>query len=187
MLENSLYIIVGVASGVLTALFVSVAGELWTSTVLPLCRQWRYRGADISGEWKGLGAVPSPGSGQWSEVVLTLKQNARDVRGTLVLRDRSAGHSIDLNLQVEGTTSNGFVTLTLWPASRGTNSAAAALLTIDAGSASLNGQLLYVGARGTLEAINVSVQRAASIAAPRLVPSTAGNVAGEEFQAVLKG
>jgi hypothetical protein len=188
MLENSFYIFVGVASGVLTAFFVSMVNDLWTCAALPLFRRWRYRGANISGEWKGLGTVHSPASGAWSEVVLTLKQDTRDLRGTLVLRDRSAGHSIELNLQVAGTTSKDFVTLSLWPASKRTRSVATALLKIDAEGGALNGQLLYVGAGETMETINVSVHRAGSIAAPRLVPSTpVSAAAGEHHPALLKG
>lgn len=188
MPENSLYIVIGVASGVLTAFFVSMVSDLWTGTLLPLFRRWRYRGMNIAGEWKGLGTGHSPASGEWSEVALTLKQDARDLRGTMVLRDRSAGHSIELNLQVVGTTSQGYVTLGLRPASKGILCAATALLKVDAGAGALNGQLLYVGALETMEAINISVHRAGSIAAPRLVPSTPlGDAAGEQHPALLKG
>lgn len=188
MLENSVYIAVGVAAGVLTAFFVSMVSDLWTCTLLPLFRRWRYRGTNISGEWKGLGTGASPASGEWSEVALTLKQDTRDLRGTMVLRDRSAGHSIELNLQVVGTTSQGFVTLSLWPASKGANSAATALLKIDAEGGALNGQLLYVGAQASMEAINVSVHRAGSIAAPRLVPGPPlSTAAGRQHPALLKG
>jgi hypothetical protein len=188
MLENSYYIVVGVASGVLTAFFVSTLSDLWTCTLLPLFRQWRYKGPNISGEWKGLGTGHAPASGEWSEVVLTLKQNTRDLRGAMVLRDRSAGHSIELNLQVLGTASQGFVTLSLWPASKGTHSAATALLKIDAEGGALYGQLLYLDAGGTMEAINVSVHRAGSIAAPRLVPGTpSGAATGEAYPALQKG
>lgn len=188
MLENSFYIVVGVASGVLTAFFVSMASELWTFALLPRLRRWRYRGPDISGEWKGLGTSHSPASGEWSEVVLTLKQDARELRGSMVLRDRSAGHSIELNLKAAGTASPDFVTLSLWPASNGTRCAATALLQIDAGCGALNGQLLYVGAGATMEAVNLSVHRAGSIAAPRLVPSTPPKgAAGEHHPALQKG
>lgn len=188
MFENSFYIVVGVVSGVLTACFVSTLGDFWTFTILPLFRRWRYRGANIAGEWKGLGTGQAPASGEWSEVALTLKQNTRDLRGTMVLRDRSAGHSLDLNLQVAGTTSDGYVTLVLWPATKATRSVATALLKIDAETGALNGQLLYLGAREAMEVINVSVQRAASIAAARLLPNaTATMHAGEHRSALVKG
>lgn len=171
MLENSYYIVIGVVSGVLTAFFVSAASDLWTYNVLPLFRRWRYRGANISGEWKGLGAVDTPASGEWSEVTLTLKQDTRDLRGRMVLRDRSAGRSVDLNLQGAGTIAQGYVTLSLWPASKRSGSVATALLKVDTEAGALVGQLLYRNAHDAIDAINVSVHRAGSIAAPRLVPS----------------
>jgi hypothetical protein len=173
MIDNSLYIAIGAATGVLTAFFASTLNDLWSSGLLPLWRRWRYRGAVIAGEWKGLGTGEAPASGEWSEVVLTLKQDTTTLRGTMALRDRSAGHSIDLNLQAVGTTSRGYVTLSLWPASKTFGSVATALLKIDGDGSGLNGQLLYVGARETMEVINLSVHRARSIAAARLVPSAA--------------
>lgn len=188
MSETSFYILVGVASGVLTAFFVSTLGDLWTSTFLPFVARWRYRGPDLGGEWKGLGTGPAPASGEWSEVALTLNQDTHDLRGTMVLRDRSAGHSIDLNLQAAGTTDNGYITLSLWPAKKAAPSVATALLKIDADSGALEGQLLYLGARGAMEVINVSVHRAGSIAAPRLVPvANPQVVARERYSALLKG
>lgn len=188
MTEIPFYILVGVASGVLTAFLVSTLGDLWAHTVLPFLARWRYRGPDLAGEWKGLGTGAAPASGEWSEVALTLNQDTRDLRGTMVLRDRSAGHSIDLNLQATGTTENGYITLSLWPAKKAARSVATALLKIDAGSGALDGQLLFLGARDAMEVINVSVHRAGSIAAPRLVPSAnAQGVARERYSALLKG
>lgn len=188
MSETSFYILVGVASGVLTAFFVSTLGDLWAHSLLPLVARWRYRGPDLAGEWKGLGTGPAPASGEWSELALTLNQDRRELRGTMVLRDRSAGHSIDLNLQATGTTENDYVTLSLWPAKNAARSVATALLKIDADSGALDGQLLYLGARDAMEVINVSVHRAGSIAAPRLVPRpNAQGLAQERYSALLKG
>lgn len=188
MPETSFYILVGVASGVLTAFLVSTLGDLWTHSLLPLVARWRYRGPDLAGEWKGLGTGPAPASGEWSEVALTLNQDTRELRGTMVLRDRSAGHSIDLNLQAVGTTDKGYITLGLWPAKNAAPSVATALLKIDAATGALDGQLLYVGAREAMEVINVSVHRAGSIAAPRLVPSATTQLpVRERYSALMKG
>ncbi len=188
MLENSVYIVVGVASGVASAFVVSTLGDLWTSALLPLCRRWWYRGPQVEGEWKGLGTSPTPASGAWSELALTLRQDARALHASLVLRDRSAGRSIDLDLRGKGTISADYLTLSLWPAGRAACSAASALLKIDAEDGALNGHLLYVDARGAMEAINVSVHRSGAIAVPRLLPALAGAAdAGEGARALVKG
>lgn len=185
MIENSVYIVVGVAAGVATAFVVSTLGDLWTSALLPLCRRWWYRGPQVAGEWKGLGTSHAPASGEWSELALTLRQDARELRASLVLRDRSAGRSIDLDLRGKGTIAGDHLALSLWPAGRAACSAASALLKIDADDGALNGQLLYVGARGAMEVINVSVHRSGAIAVPRLLPALPGAAGAGEHQGTL--
>jgi hypothetical protein len=156
---------------VLSVLILLVAGKLWVQAVPPLVRRWWYRGPRISGEWKGLGTGHTPASGEWSEVALNLKQDTADLRGLMMIRHQCAGQSFDLNLQVAGRISDGYVTLALSPVSKTTPAAATALLKIDGGA--LNGQLLYRNpfADG-VEVINMSVHRAESIAAPRLRPAS---------------
>jgi len=169
MAQNSLHIVIGAVSGVLTAFVLLAVRKLWLHTVLPLWKRWRYRGPHISGGWKGLGTGHTPASGEWSEVALALKQNALDLHGLMTIRHRSAVHSFDLDLQVAGTISEGFVTLSLSSRSDNITSVATALLKIDGGGAALNGQLLYRNAFvDTVDVINMSVHRADSIAAPRL-------------------
>lgn len=171
MEENSLYILIGAVFGVLSTLVPLVATDLWTHTLLPLLRRWRYQGVNIAGEWKGLGTGHPPVPGEWSEVALSLKQNTRDLQGLMTIRYQSAAHSFDLNLQLAGRISDGYITLSPSPAGKADTAAATALLKIDAGAA-LNGQLLYRHpVAGGVEVINMSVYRAESMAMPRLRPA----------------
>lgn len=171
MAENSFVFVVGAVCGVLAAVFVFLLGRLWVHTVPPLLRRWRYRGVNISGEWKGLGTAPTPASGEWSEMALTLRQNAVDVAGLMTIRSRSAAHSFDLDLRVAGRISRGYVTLGLSPVSMTIPWVATALLKIEKGAA-LNGQLLYRDPfADTVDVINVSVHHAESLAMPRLHPA----------------
>lgn len=172
MAENSFLFVTGAVCGVLAAIFVFVVIRLWLATVPPLFRRWRYRGVNISGEWKGLGTAPTPASGEWSEVALTLRQNTFDVAGLMTIRSRSAAHSFDLDLQVAGRISQGYVTLSLSPVSKTISSVATALLKVEKGGA-LNGQLLYRDPfADTVDVINVSVHHAESMAMPRLHPAS---------------
>lgn len=168
MTGNYLLLLIGAVCGVLAAFFVFAAGQLWLLIVPPLFRRWRYRGVNISGEWKGLGASPAPASGEWSEVALSLKQDTHDLRGLMTLRHRSAGQSFDLNLRVAGRISQRHVILNLSPVGKGNTSVATALLKAEDGMA-LTGQLLFNNPfAGNIDAINVSVHHADSIATPRL-------------------
>jgi hypothetical protein len=172
MAENSLLFGIGAVCGVFAAFFVFLVIRLWIDTVPPLFRRWRYRGVNISGEWKGLGTAHTPANGEWSEVALTLKQNAVDVAGLMTIRSRSAAHSFDLNLQATGKISQGYVTLSLSPVSKTITWVATALLKMENGTA-LNGQLLYRDPfADTVDVINVSVHHAESVAMPRLHPAS---------------
>lgn len=171
MAENSLYILVGAAAGVLAVLVLLVASELWTHTLLPLFRRWRYQGVNIAGEWKGLGTGHTSIPGEWSEVALVLKQDTLDLRGLMVIRHRSPGRSFDLSLQLAGAIANGYVTLGPAPVVGATGtSAATALLKVDAGAA-LTGQLLFRNpVADGVDVVNLSVYRAESMVMPRLRP-----------------
>jgi len=171
MAENSFLIFVGAACGLFAAFFVFVLLRLWMQTVPPLFRHWRYRGVNISGEWKGLGTGAAPASGEWSEVTLNLKQHSGDLRGLMMIRTQSAGHSFDLSLQVAGKVTGGYAALSLSPAGKATGSVATALLKVE-GDGALNGQLLYRNPLAdTVDVIHMSVHRAESSATPRLHPA----------------
>ena len=172
MAENYFLTLVGAACGLFAAFFVFVLGRLWLQTVPPLVRRWRYRGVNISGEWKGLGTGSVPASGEWSEVALNLKQHSADLRGLMMIRSQSAGRSFDLNLQVTGKVTGGYAALNLSPAGKATASVATALLKVEGGGA-LNGQLLYRHPLAdTVDLIQMSVHRAESSATPRLHPAS---------------
>ncbi len=156
----------GLASGVLSAFLLFVAGRLWVHRLLPLLRRWAYRGVNISGEWKGLGTGYTPAHGEWSELVLRLRQDVREVRGVVTLRCRSAGHAFDVTLQATGTVTEGYVALSLSPAGDSIPSPATALLKIEDRGGALNGQLLYRHPfLDIVDVIDMSVHRAQAGAA----------------------
>ena len=172
MAENYFLTLVGAACGLFAAFFVFVLGRLWLQTVPPLVRRWRYRGVNISGEWKGLGTGSVPAAGEWSEAALNLKQHSADLRGLMTIRTQSAGRSFDLTLQVTGKVTGDYAALGLSPAGKATGSVATALLKIEGGGGALNGQLLYRHPLAdTVDVILLSVHRAESSATPRLHPA----------------
>lgn len=162
----------GVASGVLSAFLLFAAGRLWVHRLLPLLRQWRYRGVNISGEWKGLGTGYTPAHGEWSELVLRLQQDICEVRGVVTLRCRSAGHAFDVKLQATGRVTEGYVALSLSPAGESLPSPATALLKIEDRGTALNGQLLYRHPfLDIVDVIDMSVHRDQAAASPQLRPA----------------
>lgn len=177
MEENSIPLAFGALSGAWAVVMLLVLGSLWSRTLLPLWRQWRYQGVNIAGRWSGLGTAPTPAAGEWNEVALTLRQEMDHVHGNLTLRHQAVGYSFDLELRVAGTVADGYATLSMSSARQPGVPAASALLAIGAGGA-LTGQLLYRNplAEG-VDVIDVSVHRARSAAKasmrPRLVAAAA--------------
>lgn len=159
----------GLAAGALSAFLLFVATRLWVHRLLPMLRRWRYRGVNISGEWKGLGTGYTPAYGEWSELVLSLRQDVGDVQGVVTLRCRSAGHAFDVRLQASGTVTEGYVALSLSPAGDSVPSPATALLKIEDRGAALNGQLLYRHPfLDIVDVIDMSVHRGQPAASPQL-------------------
>lgn len=171
MTETTLPIVLGIVCGLLSAFLLFIVSRFWAETVRPLMRRWRYQGVTISGEWKGLGTGVAPASGEWTEISVTLDQDAADLVGLMIIRCRSEIHSFDLNLRLAGRIRDGYATLNLAPVGKAVSSVATALLKIDNDGLALNGQLLYRDAFvDSVDVIHLSVHRADSIAMPRLVP-----------------
>jgi len=171
MEEKVLYVALGACAAVLATFILLILGDLWFQTVLPLWRRWRYRGVNISGGWKGLGTDQVPAPGEWTEVGLSFAQEMQDVRGLLWIRRCCADRCEELHLPVAGRIVGGYLALGPSEAGEEVPPLASALLKIDGRGASLNGQLLYRDeATGTVEGIQMSVHRAASMALPRLRP-----------------
>ena len=167
----------GVAYGASAAFLLLVVRHFWVQRVLPWVRRWRYRGVNISGEWKGLGTGYTPAHGEWSELVLSLQQDVIDVRGVVTLKCRSAGHAFDVRLQATGRVTEGYLALGLSPAGESVPSPATALLKIEDRGTALNGQLLYRHPfLDIVDVIDMSVHRAHSAASARLRPAGVGAV-----------
>lgn len=169
MEEKLLYVVLGASAALVCVLVLLVIREVWLQTVVTHWRRWRYRGVKIAGGWKGLGNDSPPTPGEWSEIGLVVAQSTREVRGLLSMRRCSRGTCAETRLPVAGTISDGWVTLSSSAEGASPPLLASALLKVDAGGASLNGQLLYREAEAdTVESLQVSVHRAETMALPRL-------------------
>lgn len=170
MEEKLLYVVAGAFSALVSVLVLLVLREIWLQAILPHWRRWRYRGARVAGGWKGLGNGSPPAPGEWTEIGLVLAQGAREVRGLLSMRRCARGTWTEVRLPLSGTVSDGW--LTLAPAADGPAPPpflASALLKVEAGGASLNGQLLYAEAQvHAVESLQVSVHRAETMTWPRM-------------------
>lgn len=174
MQEKVIYLVLGAGGTAVATLLFLLLEELWLHRVLPLWRRWRYRGVNIAGGWKGLGNASDPTAGEWTEIALNLDQQTRDVRGLLRIRHCSAGHGTELQVPVIGRISEGYVTLGPSPDSDAPVLLATAMLELQGRGSSLNGQLVYRDAQNdTIQGIQMSVHRAASMALPRLRPKAA--------------
>lgn len=164
---------VGFGAGMIAMLFLFEVAVFWRTAVLPLVRRWRYQGVKIAGRWKGLGAGVVPVAGEWSEVALSLRQDAHRLTGQMIVRHHSATASFALDMQVVGQLREDRLCLALSPAGDPLDSSGSALLEVEEGRA-LHGQLLYRSPlSGTVDVVNLSVYRAESLAMPRLHPAGA--------------
>jgi hypothetical protein len=172
--EIAIYLALG-AGGTLVAMFFLVTlKDLWAHNLLPWWRKWRYRGVKISGAWSGLGSASVPTEGEWTEVGLSLEQQARDLHGLLWIRHCCGDHISKLQVHVLGRISDGYVTLAPAPQSDAPAMLATALLKIQGEGSSLNGRLVYRDARtDAIQAVHVSVHRTAIMALPWLRPLVA--------------
>lgn len=163
----------GLAAGAASAITLWVASRLWVHGVVPWVRRGLYRGVNIAGEWQGLGTGYTPAQGEWSELVLRLHQDVQAVRGVVTLRSRSTNHSFDVELQVVGTLTDGYVALNLLPEDESVPSPATALLKLEHGGRALNGQLLYRHPfLDIVDLIDISVHRTQPAASPQARPAT---------------
>lgn len=166
--NNYFSVAAGVGVGVLGALFVLVLSEL-VMLAGQYWKRWRYPGARIAGEWKGLGTGLAPVAGEWNEITLVLVQQAAQVRGRLALQHRSPTRTFSFELPVAGRIAEGHLALGLPGDGAVPASLATGLLKIEEDG--LVGQLLYRDAAlDRVEAIDMSVHRAVSAAVPRLRP-----------------
>ena len=177
MEANSVFLALGAAGALLATLLILFVEDLWVHALLPVWRRWRYRGVNIAGGWKGLGNGSAPASGEWTEVGLSLEQQARELRGLLWIRRCSGQRATELQVPLSGSISDGYATLAVPTAGESPVAHATALLKIDARGSCLVGQLLYQDA-DSVEGIHLSVYRAASMALPNLRPLCGRGVNG---------
>ncbi|TFZ05739.1 hypothetical protein EZ313_03520 [Ramlibacter henchirensis] len=179
--EIAIYLLLGAGGALVATLFLMTLKDAWVHHVLPLLRNWRYRGDRIAGVWTGLGSAPVPTAGEWTEIRLSLEQQARDLRGLLWIRHCSGDRSAKLQVHLEGRISDGYVTLGPSPGGDAPLLAATALLKIQDRGSSLDGQLVYRDVQtDAIQGIHVSVHRTASMALPWMRPLVA---AAESAQA----
>lgn len=172
--EIAVYLGLGAGGALVATLFLLTLKDLWVHDVLPLLRHWRYRGVNISGGWTGLGNASAPTAGEWTEIGLSLEQQARDLRGLLWIRHCTGDHSAKLQVPLEGRISDGYVTLGPTPGRDEPVLLATALLEIQDDGSSLNGRLVYRDAQThAIHGIHMSVHRTASMALPWMRPLVA--------------
>jgi len=93
-------ILMGVVTGVLTAVLLFLVKEFWSKTLIPLYQKVKYQGADVSGSW--FAEFPSD-DGSVSKFSLTLNQNAHNITGSMhfVFTSSEKNYTIDYNLSGE--------------------------------------------------------------------------------------
>lgn len=104
-------VILGVVSGVVTAAILQLFGKLFTHHVIPWYRAITYRGVDISGTWM----TTHENGDHKARFELTLVQREHALTGSATIIqgvDLKAPTSV-VNMEVDGSVWEGFVTLNL--------------------------------------------------------------------------
>ena len=104
-------IILGVASGVLTAAFIFLAKEFWSKTLLPWYQGFRYQGADISGSWfaEYIDKDEKPSKSTFS---VALTQRAHKISGSMQMTFVSDERKFNIDYQLAGEYWEGYLNLT---------------------------------------------------------------------------
>lgn len=108
-MEYSETIILGVASGVITSLFLYLLSIIFTRIILPWYQRLTYGGIDVSGEW--IGKLKGNKAVYW-KATLNLKQSAHSLSGIYSIVKISQGNAgKTTHMKVSGEVWEGFVSL----------------------------------------------------------------------------
>ncbi len=87
-------LLLGVVSGVVTALLLWVAGRWWSASLIPWFEARIYKGLQVDGEWELLEQIEESGEPKFEDrEMLSIAQKAQRLTGTMTLTDRT-GSSI---------------------------------------------------------------------------------------------
>lgn len=103
-------IILGVVSGVLTAVFIFLAKEFWIKILLPWYQGFRYQGADISGSW--FAEYKDDAENSKSIYSVVLKQSAHKVMGSMQFTFVSDTRKFNIDYNLTGEYWEGYLNLT---------------------------------------------------------------------------
>jgi len=130
----------GVVAGIITSGLLFVCGVLIAKLVLPWYQALIYRGVDLRGAWLGEKLDPT---GVKYRYEVMLEQNAHDLKGTATISKTGSNHDYVQKFSVEGSTWEGFVTLTFKSTDRTRLSFAAGLVKVLDRGQTLEGHWAY--------------------------------------------
>lgn len=133
-------IILGVISGILTAIFLFFVKELWTKTFTPWYQSFRYEGADISGSWF---AEYTDEKGSKSTYSVVLKQNAHKITGSMQFSHMSSDRKFNIDYNLVGEYWEGYLNLMCRSKDRKVYSHASMFLKLINGGTGLLGQFCF--------------------------------------------
>lgn len=135
-------IVLGVVSGVVTAVLMFLIGALYRTQILPWYKSVTYRGVDISGAWV---ANADRGESLKAKFELLLDQKAHQLSGSAVIIQGSnlSSPSSIVNMEVSGSVWEGFVTLNMQSKDRTRLSYSTSLLRVINGGTKLEGSYLF--------------------------------------------
>jgi hypothetical protein len=103
-------IILGVISGVVTAVLIYIAKEFWLKVLLPIYQNYRYQGADISGSWFTEYKTQEPDINTTFSV--SLKQNAHKITGSMHFTYKAENRKFNIDYDLSGEYWEGYINLT---------------------------------------------------------------------------
>jgi len=133
-------ILIGVISGVITAVILFLVKRFFTNTIIPLYQRVKYQGADISGSWF---AEYKGDDNSKSTFSIVLQQNAHIVTGSIQFSHNGPEKNYNVDYKVSGEYWEGYLNLLCRSKDRKVFSHASAFLKLINGGTGLLGNFSF--------------------------------------------
>ncbi|MBL8158538.1 hypothetical protein JNK62_03320 [bacterium] len=145
ILEVSISILIGIASGIITAVILGLATVFFGRVVLPWFRHLVYRGVKVDGNWSHKQTTQvSPTKSMTFEVSLDLEQKAHEVTGTFFAKTTAGEEEIYSNyFTLRGEIRDNYLLFTYSAQRKDRTGTGAFLLRVANGGKQLSGSAIF--------------------------------------------
>ena len=140
-MNASINIILGIATGIITAALIYVANQIFLKLVMPWYQNIKYKGVDLGGNWTGEMVDTTEISMPFT---LNIKQKANKLKGFANLDKSKANDTYNITTyNIKGSVWEGYVTINYQSTDRTRLSFATSLLQVRMGGRKMEGIFVF--------------------------------------------